>query len=268
MIKFEIEGKEYEIPEIMNVENYVKIFKIKDFFDDEYRAAKLINIVTNIPVDKLMDINFQQIQFLSGNIMRLFPKQKETFIDRFELDGIQYGFIPNWKEMSFAEYIDLDTLITKPQNEILDFLHVILAIMYRPIINDKKKHNFKIEKYNFDTVSERSELFKTKLDIKYFFGAQFFFINYGKMFFELSQLSSTLTPSIWMRWKIAWKYKTQLKNVLLNKYSGGMQSLIDLQMTMLLDMTQSLAYQSLQHSTKSPSLFKRIKNFLKDKKKR
>lgn len=259
MIKFEIEGKEYTLPNYISIENYVKIFKVKDFFDDEYRAAKLLNIITDIPVNVLLDVNYQQINFLSSHIMSLFPKQDVKFEDRFELDGVHYGFIPNWKDMSFAEYIDIDTLITKKQEEVLDYLHVIAAIMYRPIISDKSKHDFKIEKYDFETINDRAELFKKKLDIRYFLGAQFFFINYAKTSFELTQLSSTLTPTIWTKLKIAWKYKTQLKNVLLNKYSGGMQYLIDLQTMILLDTTKFSAKKLLRPSINLRTLFKRIR---------
>jgi hypothetical protein len=234
-IKFEIEGSTYEIPDFLNIESYVKIFKIKDLFDDEYFAAKILNIVTGVPVDLLMDADYSTIQFLSNSLVSKFPKGDIKFVDRFELDGVSYGFIPNWKEMSFAEYVDIDTLITKKPEEVLDFIHVITAIMYRPIIKETKRNQFKIEKYDFNTVNERAELFKKRLDIRYFLGAQFFFINSGKKYLQVSQLSSTMKPSIWTQIKAAWKHKHQIRNVLLNKDSDGMQLSIDLLMTMSLD---------------------------------
>ena len=263
MMKFKIDGIPYEVFDYTTIEQYSKIYKIKDLFTDDYFAAKLISTVTPASLQDLLECPFEEISYISNYIMNNLPKPEDIkFVDRFELDGVHYGFIPNWKDMSFAEYIDIDTLITKKQEEVLDYLHVIAAIMYRPIISDKSKHDFKIEKYDFESINGRAELFKKKLDIRYFLGAQFFFINYAKVSFELTQLSSTLTPTIWTRMKIAWKYKTQLKNVLLNKYSGGMQSLIDLQTMILLDMTKSSAKKLLAPSISLRTLFKKIRKWL------
>ena len=36
MIKFKLEGKEYKLPEIITINDYVKISKVKDLFTDEY----------------------------------------------------------------------------------------------------------------------------------------------------------------------------------------------------------------------------------------
>lgn len=120
-----------------------------------------------------MEANYNQIEMLSRYVMNLFP-QKEKFVDRFEFDGIKYGFIDTWRKMSFGEFVDLDTLMSKKDNDLLDNIHIITAILYRPIIEEDKKGNYKIEKYDPDTMEERAELFK-KLDIKYFIGAQVFF---------------------------------------------------------------------------------------------
>lgn len=44
-LKFKIDGTEYQIPEKITIDHYVKIYKMKDLFDDKYFAAKLVNIV-------------------------------------------------------------------------------------------------------------------------------------------------------------------------------------------------------------------------------
>ena len=59
----------------------------------------------------------------------------------------------------------MDTISTKPESELLDLLHILAAIMYRPIIEEKSEHDFKIEKYNVESMQERAELFKKKLDV-------------------------------------------------------------------------------------------------------
>lgn len=197
-LTFELEGQEYKIPQYITLGDYVKIFKVKDLFDDDYFATKLINILTGAPQKKLMEAEREKIDFIFRQIYSILPQNTPAFLDRFELDGIEYGFIPSWRKMSFGEFADLDTLMTKKPDEILDYLHIITAILYRPIISkDKKKYT--IEKYTQETLEDRAELFKKKLDVEVSLGAQFFFIQFAK---NVSNYTPTSLTS-WM--KISWK---------------------------------------------------------------
>ena len=250
-IEFELNGTEYKLPDFISIENYVKVFKIKDIFSDSYLAAKILNIVTGAPLDLLLEVNYNKVNYLSSYVMALFPQDKPNFKDRFELNGIHYGFLPTWQEVSFAEYIDLDTLITKKPDEMLDYIHIITAIMYRPIIEDKGEHKFKIEKYDSDTMIERSELFKKHLDIKFFLGGQFFFIQFAKKFLERSQVSSTTNQTTMEQLKMMWKYRRIIWHSLLNKGSVGSQYSIELHKMML---------QSILPSYKVP-LWERLINY-------
>jgi len=92
MIKFKIDGQPYQIPEFINIEDYVKIFKVKDLFDEDYFAAKLISVVSGAPLKDLLDGGFDEINYLASHILTIIPKQDEVkFIDRFELNGVKYG---------------------------------------------------------------------------------------------------------------------------------------------------------------------------------
>lgn len=221
-VTFELEGKEYELPEFINIDTYMKVYKLKDVFSDEYFSAKLINMVSGAPLEQLLQANYQQIEYLSNYIMLLFPIDKPPFIDRFELNGVHYGFLPSWREISFAEFVDLDTLMNKKADEVLDYIHIITAIMYRPIISEKGLHNFTIEKYNAETMVERANLFKKELDIKYFMGAQFFFIKYAKKYIEHTHQSSNLTMKDQL--KFLWKNRKLMVKLLLSSNSDGLQS--------------------------------------------
>jgi len=218
MIKFKIEGQEYKIPEFISISDYVKISKVKDLFTDEYFYPKLLNIITGAPLDDLLECGFEEVTYLAHSIISILPKEKDIkFIDRFELDGVQYGFLPNWKDLTFAEFIDMDTISSKKTNELLDMLHILGAIMYRPIVSEISEHNFTIEDYDIELMKKRSELFKNKLDIKIILGGQFFFINFVKKFSDYTQPSSTLTLSTWEMIKMIWImwrmiYKGRSKN--------------------------------------------------------
>ena len=68
------------------------------------------------------------------------------FIKRFWFKGnngveVEYGFIPDLHEMSFGEYVDLDTFITDWKN-----MHKAMAVLFRPIVS-KKNDLYQIEEY-------------------------------------------------------------------------------------------------------------------------
>ena len=228
MIKFKIEDKEYKLPEFISIDNYSKIYKVKDLFSDEYFAAKLVSIVSDAPVNKLMEYDFQEVDFMALHLMNLIPKDKPKFHDRFELDGVKYGFFPSWRDLSFAEFIDMDTISTKKIDELLSMLHILAAVMYRPIVEEKTEHDYKIEKYDVNKMKERAELFKKKLDVKYVLGAQFFFIKFANRFLGYTQLSSIPKLTIWMKIKLIWKMRRLIASLIFKRRSVGSLSSTDL----------------------------------------
>jgi hypothetical protein len=255
-VTFELDGVEYKLPNFINIDNYVKVFKIKDIFSEEYFAAKLLNILTGAPIDKLLEANYQEVEWLASYSMSLFPKDKPPFKDRFELDGVQYGFIPSWRKLSFAEYVDLDTLITKKPDEVLDFVHIIMAIMYRPIVEEKENKEYKIEKYTQDTLTQRAELFKNKLDINYYISSQFFFIQFAKKYSEHILQSSTMTT--WQQMKMVWKNRKMIGTLLLEKDLDGTSYLTKLLPTILQDMKPSSKSRLSKFLTRQRIFFKKI----------
>jgi len=240
-ITFELEGKEYKLPEYLTIGDYVKIFKVKDLFQDEYFAIKLINIITGAPMELLMKANRQVINNLSGELLKIIPTEEPMFVDRFTLENVEYGFIPSWKNMSFGEFADLDTLMTRKPEEMLNYLHIITAILYRPITKVKSKHKFEIEEYNVGSMEERAELFRDKLNVEYALGSQFFFIHFAKIYSRNTLISSkTWVKTSWMQIKFVWRWRKQIWKSLWRKNSDGTLFLTELQMMMLQDTIASL----------------------------
>jgi hypothetical protein len=252
MVTFEIDKQEYSIQDYLSIENYVKIYKIKDFLGEEFFQAKIINALTGVKMESILRTNHTQINYLSSHIMSLFPDTEYPFIDRFTLNGIDYGFIPSWKHMSFAEFVDLDSLMNKESNEIIANLHIICAIMFRPIVSQKADHDFLIEEYDVKTMEERAELFKKELDVKYVLGGQFFFSQFVRESLNYSQQSLTQkNKNFWKKMVLTWRHRKIIWQILLNKPSDGLQLSIDYAMMTL---------QNTSKSSKRPFL-KRLTNW-------
>jgi hypothetical protein len=228
MVKFTIDGKDYVLPNKMTIENYVKIFKLKDLFEEQYFAAKLIHALTGAPKDKLMETDYEQITYLTVYILEQIPKEAPEFKDRFELNGVHYGFFPKWQDLTFAEFVDMDTISTKKPEELLDLLHILCAVMYRPITNERSLHDFDIEKYDVKNMTIRAELFKKELDVRYVLGAQSFFTNFARRYSNYFQSSLIPKIGIWTKMKIAWKMRRIMWKMAFNKSTDGSLSSTDL----------------------------------------
>lgn len=259
-VTIEIKGKEYEIPNFLSIENYVKVYNIKDFLGDEFFQAKLINQLLGIKMEDILKANHDQVNFISNSITGLFPDTEYPFLDRFELNGVKYGFIPSWKNMSFAEFVDLDTLMNKEPQDIMNNLHIICAIMFRPIISEKSEHDFLIEEYDVKTMEIRAELFKKELDVKYVLGGQFFFSRFVNLSLNIIPLYSILKKLSFMkRMALTWKFRKIIWKMLLNKPLDGLQLSIDYAMTTLQNIQLSLNSTSTKPSTSLLTSWKKKK---------
>jgi hypothetical protein len=245
-VTFELEGQEYKIPTHLTINDYVKVFKVKDLFDDDYFAAKLISIITGADMTKLLEADREKVGYVFEQIYKILPLDKPGFLDKFTLDGVEYGFIPSWKKMSFGEFADLDTLMTKKPDEVLDYLHIITAILYRPITKSKSKHNFEIEKYNQNTMEERSELFKNKLDIEVALGAQFFFTQFARIYSNYTPISLKMWMKIsWIQLSVVWKMRKLIwKRIVLRKDLDGLSFSTEFAQMILQDIQKLLIKQS------------------------
>ena len=77
--------------------------------------------------------------------------EKPNLVRQFNIGKKSYGFIPKLEDMSFGEYIDLDTYISDTEN-----LHRAMAVLYRPI-KQKYQDKYLIEDYN----GEESDVMKS-----------------------------------------------------------------------------------------------------------
>jgi hypothetical protein len=262
-VKFEIEDKEYTLPDYVTIGKYVEIFKVKDLFEDKYLSAKIVSKLSDCPIDELLNVNYQQVEYLGNYAMRLFPTGKPVFEDRFQLNGVWYGFIPEWKKISFAEFVDLDTLFGKKRNEILDYLHILTAIMYRPIINDPSLPKYEIEKYDVDSMEDRAYLFKNELNIRYFLGGQFFFINFARNYSNHIQQYLKGNTTLMQKIKFLWRWRKMIWTVLFKKDSDGSRLSTEL-LTMTLQSTkQSLKSRWLKFLINLATLLPRKKKLKK-----
>lgn len=104
------------------------------------------------------------------------PKGDEALIQKFTMNGVQYGFIPNWTQLTLGEYIDLEAYTST--GKMTEHLHEALGLMYRPIIHEAL-HQYEIEPYELDDRRNKAML---DVPMNIAVGAMVFFYTIGRAF--------------------------------------------------------------------------------------
>lgn len=164
---------ELTIPTTLNdikLVQYQKFLSIaKDNEESEFLQQKMVQIFCGIDLKDVAQIRYKDVAEITANINNLFTKEN-TFIQRFKMGGVEFGFIPNLDEMSTGEYMDLDTYITD-----WDTMHNAMAVLYRPITN-KLGNKYQIEEYK-GSVTYADVMRHAPLDVV--LGAMVFFYTLG-----------------------------------------------------------------------------------------
>lgn len=130
--------------------------------------SKMIEIFCKVPVEVVRSMKAKDITDICVIINNMFDTEHQL-INRFQMNGVDYGFIPDLENMSFGEYVDLDTFIGDNDN-----LHRAMNVLYRPI-DLKQGQRYTLKEYDPDTNEDAKNY---PLDAV--FGAIVFFYNLGR----------------------------------------------------------------------------------------
>ena len=125
----------------ITLEKYQKYLKIQENNTDEtFLAIKMIEIFLGLRGDTIMKMKAKSIRDITNVLTEMFTEKPEL-VKEFTMKGVDYGFIPDLENMTFGEYVDLDTYIGDVDN-----LHRAMAVLYRPITH-KANDKYSIEEY-------------------------------------------------------------------------------------------------------------------------
>lgn len=136
--------------------------------DEEITEEQTIATLLGVDIDVLRRLKSSSVSKLSEHLKSLFNRQY-NLTRIFNLDGKEFGFIPNLDQASYGEIQDIEDFISDPAN-----MHRAMGVMYRPVTLSKgsgPKRKYRIEDYNpgkYDDIMKEAPL-----DVA--LGAQVFF---------------------------------------------------------------------------------------------
>jgi len=165
----------------ITLRQYQKFLKIaEENPEGNFLDAKMIEIFCGIPLSDSYKLKMVSVTAII-DILNSMLEVKPNHVERFTLNGVEYGFIPDLDEMSLGEYVDLDNNATKWES-----MHIAMNVLYRPIVTSK------VGKYNIEeyTTSNPEKMLDMPLDAA--LGSLFFFYNLGMELSKHTILSSNL----------------------------------------------------------------------------
>ena len=98
--------------------------------DKEFFMFKTIEIFCGVDIALVSKMRLSDAESISNEVLEVL-QQNVPFTNKFELDGVKYGFIPDLQSISLGEFIDLEEGLSKDK----DF-HKAASVMFRPIVKE------------------------------------------------------------------------------------------------------------------------------------
>lgn len=115
----------------ITLRQFLKLEELNDKPIDDYSKLKhKISIFTGIPFNKLDKVRRADFDRINSIVDVALGKDAQ-FVDRFELNGIKYGFIPNLDNITLGEYADMAKYGVDRET-----LPNLMAILFRPITKE------------------------------------------------------------------------------------------------------------------------------------
>ncbi len=155
-----------EIP-LKSYQEFMKVVEKSN--DEEFIGQKTIEIFCGLKMKDVVKVKWSDVKSLTLHLNEIF-KAKPKFQATFKIENTEFGFIPNLEDMTFGEYIDLESNISS-----VETFHKAMAVMYRPIT---KKIKDRYEIFEYTGTDEFSDVMKfASLDVV--LGATVFFSTLG-----------------------------------------------------------------------------------------
>ena len=126
-----------EIP-LKSYQEFMKVVEKSN--DEEFIGQKTIEIFCGLKMKDVVKVKWSDVKALTLHLNEIF-KAKPKFQATFKIKDTEFGFIPNLEDMTFGEYIDLESNISS-----VETFHKAMAVMYRPITK-KVKDRYEIFEY-------------------------------------------------------------------------------------------------------------------------
>ena len=181
-LEITIEGKQvlYHLPirwgevSIKQYQDLMVVCENKDLSEVE-TMVRSISAMTGADVRHLTSAPIKHLKDVYNKLSELTTELPNAELRRvIEIKGVEYGFIPDFNDLTFGEFVDLDTWLQDGYKNLVD----VMAILYRPVVK-RKGDKYLIEAYDKSEPIDRASIFSDSMSIDSVYGSIVFFCDIG-----------------------------------------------------------------------------------------
>jgi hypothetical protein len=146
-------------------------------------ATETIAALSDIPKQLIKELAFSDVAVIMSKVGELQAKQDTKLKRLIEINGVEYGFMPDLDSISLGQYADIETFI---KNGIDKNLPELMAVLYSPVKKKNDNGVYVIDAYDGD-IRLRAEEMKL-MSAEQVQSALVFFYTLGKVLSEILPL--------------------------------------------------------------------------------
>jgi hypothetical protein len=184
----EYKGKKYPIKE-PTIKTWSEIMKLQGILDEQDMFIKVIEMATGLSQEEILSADAKEVREAGKQVFNFLNQQDKKVVNEFVHNGTTYQFL-DMAEISFGQFVDIDTFLTKDESYRIQNLNELAAYLYTE----------KGTKYGDTKIKKRIKAFED-LPVKYLEGSVFFLLNSAKASEEITTLYSQ-SKFLWAMMKI------------------------------------------------------------------
>ena len=136
---------------------------------EEYLKIKKIEIFCKLSREQVLNLEYESVENISKILDGILESQPEL-VQKFTIDGVKFGWLPELDKMTYGELLDLNGNISEWSN-----MHIAMGVLYRPIKQEIKNGMYNIERYEEDKYHKQLR----QMPLSAVIGSMVFFWNLG-----------------------------------------------------------------------------------------
>lgn len=173
----EYNGKKYPVKE-PTIKTWTEMMRLRDVLDEGELFIKVIELTTGLSREEILAADATQVKKVGEQVLEIMTNSNKKVVNTFTHQEIEYEFL-DISNLTFGQFIDIDTFLSKDENYRKQNLAELAAYMYIE----------KGTKYGDKNIQHRIKQMED-LPMKYMEGAVFFLLNIARASGELTKIYS------------------------------------------------------------------------------
>ena len=162
---------------LLQYQKYIELLKREELNEYQFSIRK-VQIFTGMKITDIQSLEQKEFKEILEQIEKALDTPVE-FVNRFMIDDVEFGFVPNLDKISGSEYFDLSKY-----GDNVETLHNLMSVLFRPIKDKNALGQYSLVPYN--GTAEWADIMKlTPMNVVN--GALLFFLNLSQELVSYTQ---------------------------------------------------------------------------------